>query len=83
MEKYPKKSTKLNFVYCKTVEIQVTRDAVFQCARHFCGHVQEILQSSSMQLEEKKTALVFRAQELQAHLSRLIVDRLYRLESEV
>jgi len=64
------------------VEIRVTRDTLMQYARHFSIRVDQILRSATLPLEEKKTTLISLAQEMRLHLSRLLVDRLYRLESE-
>lgn len=63
-------------------QIAVTRTALYENAQHFCACVQEILQSSSSSLADKKRSLVILLQDMKAELSRLIVDRLYRLESE-
>lgn len=60
----------------------VTRAALYSSAQHFCVSVQEILQSSTTSLPAKKESLVILLHEMKAELSRLIVDRLYRLESE-
>ncbi len=63
-------------------QIAVTLAALYASAQHFCVSVQEILQSSGPSLTDKKRSMVILLRDMKAELSRFIVDRLYRLESE-